>query len=112
MGLKPACAALAVSRATHYRRGARQVEPQSDLCWRPPPPLKLAAQERQAVVDLLHSTRFVDASPHTIYATLLDEGRYLCSARTMYRILAQQDELRERQNLCRHPHFSVSAKTP
>ena len=106
VGLQPACAALAVSRATHYRRGARQVEPQNDLCWRPPPPLKLAAQERQAVVDLLHSTRFVDASPHTIYATLLDEGRYLCSVRTMYRILAEQGELKERRNQRRHPHYT------
>jgi putative transposase len=106
VGFKPACEALGVSRAALYRRTARQVEPQSNTCLHPPPPLKLAAQERQTVIDLLHSERFVDASPHTVHATLLDEGRYLCSVRTMYRILALQDELRERRNLCRHPHYA------
>ena len=104
VGLKPACEALGVSRAALYRRRARRIKPQCTAGWRPP--LKLAAQERQTVVDLLHSERFVDASPHTVHATLLDEGRYLCSVRTMYRILAQQDELRERRNLCRHPHYA------
>lgn len=104
VGLKPACVALGVSRATLYRRRARQAETRRDS-GRHPPPLKLGAQERQTVVDLLHSARFVDASPHTIHATLLDEGRYLCSVRTLYRILAQEDELKERRRVCRHPRY-------
>lgn len=105
VGLKPACSALGVSRATLYRQRARRVETQHEDCLCPPP-LKLDVQERQAVVDLLHSDRFMDASPHTIHATLLDEGHYLCSVRTMYRILAQEGELKERRNVCRHPHYA------
>lgn len=54
---------------------------------------------------MLHSERFVDQSPAEIYATLLDEGRYLCSVRTMYRILEAEDEVRERRNQARHPHY-------
>jgi len=106
VGLQPACIALAVGRATFYRRRAHQGEPQSNTCRRPPPPLRLTAREHQTVVDVLHSARFVDAAPHTIHATLLDEGHYLCSVSTMYRILAQQDELKERRNICRHPHYA------
>jgi putative transposase len=66
----------------------------------------LSAQERQTVVDLLHSERFVDASPHTIQAILLDEGRYHCSVRTLYRILAEEGELKERRALRRHPQYA------
>ena len=106
VGLKPACVALGVNRATVYRRRARRSDLQRERSLRPPPPLKLGAQERQTVVDLLHSARFVDASPHTIYATLLDEECYLCSVRTMYRILAQENELKERRNVCRHPQYT------
>jgi transposase InsO family protein len=54
---------------------------------------------------MLHSERFVDQAPAEIYATLLDEGRYLCSIRTMYRILAKQHEIRERRNQLRHPNY-------
>ena len=58
------------------------------------------------MLDVLHSERFVDAAPHQIYATLLDEKRYLCSVRTMYRILAAEHELRERRNQCRRPAYT------
>jgi putative transposase len=68
--------------------------------------LALAESERQEVLDILHSQRFVDQAPQVIYATLLDEGRYICSARTMYRILAQQNEVRERRHQRRHPHYT------
>lgn len=54
---------------------------------------------------MLHSERFVDQALAEIYATLLDEGRYLCSIRTMYRILAKQHEIRERRNQLRHPNY-------
>jgi putative transposase len=52
----------------------------------------------------LHEPRFVDVVPAEVYATLLGEGRYLCSERTMYRILAEHDEVWERRNQLRHPH--------
>jgi putative transposase len=62
--------------------------------------------ERQQVLDLLHSERFVDTAPPEVVATLMDEGQFLCSERTMYRILASEGELRERRNQLRHPHYS------
>jgi putative transposase len=65
----------------------------------------LSCLERQQVLDLLHSPRFADSSPAQIYATLLDEGRYLCSVRTFYRLLQSQHEVRERRNQLRHPSY-------
>ncbi len=62
------------------------------------PPRALNAAERQDVLVTLHAPRFVDQPPHQVYATLLDEGKYLCSARTMYRILEGQGEVRERRD--------------
>jgi putative transposase len=106
VSLKRACVALDVNRSAFYRRRSRQTATLSEPAFRPQPPLKLNPPERQAVVELLHSERFVDVSPHTIYATLLDEGQYHCSVRTMYRILAQEGELKERRNLLRHPHYT------
>ncbi|MFX8704314.1 IS3 family transposase, partial [Acinetobacter baumannii] len=73
---------------------------------RPPPPRALSGGERDRVLDLLHGDRFVDAAPAQVYATLLDEGQYLCSVRTMYRLLAANDEVRERRQQCRHPTYS------
>lgn len=66
----------------------------------------LSADERQAVLDILHEARFVDLAPAEIYAILLDEGRYFCSIRTMYRILAANSEVRERRNQRRHPVYT------
>jgi putative transposase len=61
-------------------------------------PRALTTQERAQVREVLNSERFADCAPRTVYATLLDEQRYLCSWRTMYRILAEADEVRERRN--------------
>ena len=105
VGVKPACEALCVNRAYFYRRRHAQLHP-PELSIRPRPPLALASSERQEVLDTLHSERFVDQAPPVIYATLLDESRYLCSVRTMYRILAQENEVRERRNQRRHPHYT------
>jgi putative transposase len=69
------------------------------------PPRSLDAQERQQVLDVLHEERFVDKAPAEVYATLLDEGIYLCSIRTMYRILAGESEVRERRDQARHPDY-------
>ncbi len=103
-GIRAACSALGVPRSTFYRW---QREPErSTPANRPRPPLALSELERRAVLDVLHSERFVDAAPHQIYATLLDEKRYLCSVRTMYRILASEHEVRERRNQCRRPAYT------
>ena len=72
---------------------------------RPRPPRSLSVAEEQAVLDALHSERFRDCSPYQIYATQLDEGIYLCSSRTFYRILERHNEGGERRNQRRHPHY-------
>jgi len=59
------------------------------------------------VLTMLHEPRFVDLAPAEIYATLLDEGRYLCSERTMYRVLAKHQEVRERRNQLRHQRYAA-----
>ena len=104
VGTRGACAALAVPRASHYRglRGPRLGPPLP----RPAPPRALSEPERAAVLGELHSERFVDASPAATYATLLDEGTYLASQRTMYRILAAATEVRERRDQLRHPAYA------
>jgi putative transposase len=72
----------------------------------PTPARALAPTERQAVLDVLHSERFCDRSPAEVHATLLEEGQYLCAPRTMYRILASNDEVRERRDQLRHPSYT------
>ena len=105
VGVKPACAALGVSRATWYRY--HRPKPKVPAGPRPRPPLALSPEEYQEVLDLLNSERFVDCSPRQVWATLLDEDqRYLCSVRTMYRVLEVEGELRERRNQLRHPAYS------
>jgi putative transposase len=104
IGLAPACRALGVSRATAYRH--RSPKPKGERSARPKPPLALSAEERDAVLAELHSERFVDASPAQVYGTLLDEGTYLASERTMYRILAAEGEVRERRDQLRHPSYA------
>ena len=88
VGKKPACEALGMPRATFYRHAGR-AEAQGnggDAC-RPSPPLALTPGERREVAAVLTSERFQDKAPYEVYATLLDEGQYHCSIRTMYRIL-------------------------
>ncbi len=106
VGLPRACASLGVPRASLYRRRARAASPPAQPPARPAPPLKLSAEEQAQALELLHSERFVDASPYTIHATLLDEGRYLCSVRTFYRILDEHGELRERRRQLQHPNYA------
>ncbi len=65
----------------------------------------LCAAERQTVLDHLHSERFCDKAPAEVFATLLDEDIYLCSIRTMHRILAENGELKQRRNQLRHPQY-------
>ncbi len=105
VGVKPACEAFGISRAGLYRRRAisnRAIRvPQK----RPAPPRTLSTEERGEVLDILHSERFQDKAPHEVYATLLDEGAYHCSIRTMYRILGENAEVKERRNQLRHPEY-------
>jgi len=105
VGTAPVCRALGVARASVYRR-RRPPAPRPKRN-RPTPARALSAGERQTVLDVLHSQRFCDRSPHEVHATLLEEeSRYLCSSRTMYRILASNDEVRERRNQLRHPQYA------
>jgi len=76
-----------------------------DAPQRPAPPRALGPAERQTVLAQLNSERFVDQAPAQVYATLLDEGHYLCSVRTMYRILDQHEQVRERRNQLSHPAY-------
>jgi putative transposase len=101
VGQSAACRALGVPRATLYRR----LEPPAPRGFRPTPARALNAAERQVVLDHLHAERFCDKAPAEVYATLIDEGTYLCSVRTMHRILAQNGELKERRNQLRHPQY-------
>ena len=104
VGLRQACSALAIPRAVYYRwRNRGEHGPKGRQKRRPP--LSLDAAEERAVLEVLHSDRFVDKAPQEIYHTLLDEGRYLCSPRTMYRILEKHGEVRERRNQLAHPHY-------
>jgi putative transposase len=105
IGTLPACRALGISRAALYRR--RSPPPARARRPRPAPPRALGEEERARVLEQLHSPRFLDAAPAEVYATLLDEGTYLCSERTMYRILAQaHGGVRERRNQLEHPPYA------
>ena len=104
MGTRSACRALGISPATIYR-WRRPTERQTSRV-RPKPPRALSEIERAVVLSELHSERFLDASPAEVYATLLDEGRYLCSERTMYRLLAERGEVRERRDQLTHPAYA------
>ena len=103
VGVAPACRALGVPRASFYRRQRPAPGHQQP---RPTPARALCASERAHVLDVLASPRFVDRSPAEVVATLLDEGQYLCAERTMYRILAANQPVRERRNQRSHPCYT------
>jgi putative transposase len=102
VGMKRACQALAIPRATVYRRRKRvpSLETTKRRNWR-----ALGDHERSAVLECLHDERFQDCSPAQVYAALLDEGRYHCSIRTMYRLLETHGESRERRDQLTHPLY-------
>lgn len=105
IGTRPACRAVGASVATIYRR-RRPPEPRTPKL-RPTPVRALSEPEREAVLEVLHSERFVDVSPEETWATLLDEGTYLCSPRTMYRILAaHHGGVRDRRDQLTHPPYA------
>ena len=102
-GIAPACAALGLSRATYYHAQ----RPSAERKPRPKPVRALAPAEREQVLEVLHEPRFADQAPAEIYATLLDEKRYLCSERTFYRVLAADAVVRDRRDQLRHPHYTA-----
>ena len=105
LGATQACRALGISRATLYRR-RRPPAPAASSLPRPQLPRALSDAERQAVRAVLHAPRFVDLAPAEVVATLLDEGTYLASERTMYRILADAGQTGERRNQLTHPRHA------
>jgi len=105
VGSVAACRALGVARATYYRW--LEPDPEEPATSRPAPPRALTADERAEVLGRLHEERFMDRAPAEVFASLLDEGTYLCSVRTMYRILEDAKEVRERRNQLRHPHYQA-----
>jgi putative transposase len=102
LGFATICAALGLPKATYYRRLKPRLAPAKKTCHR-----ALDGDERRAVLAALHEPRFADLAPAEVYATLLDEGRYLCSERTMYRVLAENAEVRERRDQLRHPAYKA-----
>ena len=105
VGVRAACEALNIPRASFYRKGfSGGVFPAAAAAVRFVP-RALDSAERDSVLARLHEERFQDCAPAAIYATLLDEGQYLCSIRTMYRIMAGEGETRERRDQLVHPAY-------
>jgi putative transposase len=102
IGVEAACVALSVPRSSLYRaRRPRSVRSHPKIS-----PRAFSQTEKIKVREELNSERFQDCAPREVYGTLLDEGQYLCSWRSMYRILAENEEVRERRNQLRHPNYS------
>jgi len=102
-GILPACKGLGIPRSTFYDRKKRKEKGESQI--RPKPARALSEEERSKVLSELNSPRFMDKSPAEVWASLLDEGRYHCSERTMYRILKDNEEVKERRNQLTHPEY-------
>jgi putative transposase len=101
IGVQAACATLIVPRSSLYRARTKRPErvvPKIS-------PRAISEAEKIKVRQELNSERFQDQSPREVYATLIDEGRYLCSWRSMYRILDENHEVRERRDQLRHPNY-------
>ena len=105
IGKKSACEALAVPTATFYRH--MKPEPLQEQTPRAVSALALSKQERKTVIEVLHSERFQDKAPRQVFATLLDEGQYHCSVRTMYRILTDEHgNVKERRRQVQRPNYT------
>ena len=104
VGTSAACRALHVPRASYYG-DRRKASAPAVVTPRPSPARALGPAEREAVLARLHEERFQDRSPAAVYATLLDEGEYLCSIRSMHRLLQQSGESGERRDQLTHPPY-------
>jgi len=104
LGVAPVCRALAVPRATYYRwrtpKASVPVPPRRG-------PRALPPEERAQILALLNDDRFAELPPAEVYATLLDEGKFVCSIRTMYRVLQENAQVQERRRQLRHPHYQA-----
>jgi putative transposase len=114
VGVKQACMALNVPRASFYRRKGFDLSSAVVPPARPAAARALGQVERETVLACLHEERFQDSSPAAVYATMLDEGHYHCSIRTMYRILEGEGETCERRDqivhpVCRKPELLATA---
>ena len=127
VGVVVLCVALGLSRAALYRRKSARAALAAEGAIatrtalvpgevdgaarsgtaRRSSPRALSDEERASVLAVLHEPRFCDQSPAEVYATLLDEKRYLCSERTMYRVLDGNREVRERRAQLRHPAYAA-----
>jgi putative transposase len=105
VGVRAACEAFDFPRASFYRSKVLGVLSPAVPAVRHVP-RALVSAEREAVLACLHEERFQNCAPAAIYDTLLDEGQYHCSIRTMYRILESQDEVRERRDQLVHPTYT------
>lgn len=106
VGVVRACALVGRSRATHHRQA--NPRPRVHGPWpKPAHPAELSAAERQEILALLNSERYADLAPAQVWARELDEGRYWCSPRTMYRILATAGQSGERRRQATHPPRKV-----
>jgi putative transposase len=109
VGIESACDALGVARASFYRRrplfGPPMPESIPVPVVRSIPPRALSSGERDGVLAVLNSERFQDCAPAAIHAALLDEGQYLCSVRTMYRVLEENGPTRDRRDQLVHPQY-------
>ncbi|MCY0924006.1 MULTISPECIES: DDE-type integrase/transposase/recombinase [unclassified Streptomyces] len=105
MNTTVACRLTGRSRATHYRR--LHPPPPRERAPRPAPPSALSQAEREEILALMNRPHYADLPPAQIWARELDEGRYWCSERTMYRILAAAGQSGERRHLATHPAKKV-----
>ena len=108
VGLHSACRAFALNRAFVYRDRARRrtIGPRRASPARTRPPLALSSAEQELLIGVLDSERFADVAPATVFATLLDEGHYHGSIRTMYRLLAARGQNGERRRQRVHPVYT------
>lgn len=108
MGVSAACQSLTVARATFYRQTAGKLQAEAtgqNNDTQAGQMRGLSQEERAAVIEVLNSSRFVNLAAREVYATMLDEGRYLCSVSTMYRLLGEHGEVRERRDQLQHPQY-------
>jgi len=102
VGVSAACQTLGVPRSSLYRARQPKHEPKP----RPTPERALKPEEKEQVLQVLNSEQFQDSAPREVYATLLDDDKYLCHWRTMYRILKERQQVRERRDQLRHPTYT------
>lgn len=103
VGVQQACMLLGIARGSYYR----YLRPKAAPTKRPRPDRALTETERESVLQILNSEEFCDTTPRQIWATLLDRGTYVAHWRTMYRILTENGEVKERRDQLCHPLYET-----